>query len=209
MSQNSPQEPSKKPTEPPDELAQAGLAALVARWHLAWNAKEAQEAIRKNAAAEIERQNAIIGGCRSGCIALGFSPEDKEAWAQVVRVVYPAAREIFNRLRPASFPEWRSKPSSEGSPPQNEKPSSAPAMPRVREVILDRLKEAGDKGDKAANIRQFIETTYSTEIHEKTVGMTLYRLLKRNEVRRKGHTWFFVPPKAGTKNPGASTPGSI
>ena len=52
--------------------------------------------------------------------------------------------------------------------------------------------------------------TYRGEIHEKTVGMTLYRLLQDKLVRREGHTWFLVPqPIAETKNPGGETPGQI
>lgn len=35
--------------------------------------------------------------------------------------------------------------------------------------------------------------------------MTLYRLQKKGEVRRDGHTWFTV---SGTMNPGVGAPGS-
>lgn len=82
------------------------------------------------------------------------------------------------------------------------------AMPRLSDIALDRLKAAGTEGSKAAPIQDFIERTYSTKIHEKTVGMTLYRLLKTGKVRREGHLWFFVPPDAATKNPGVGAPGS-
>jgi hypothetical protein len=83
----------------------------------------------------------------------------------------------------------------------------APPRPTVREVALMRLRAAGDKGAKAADIRDYFERTYGEVVHEKTVGMTLYRLLKANQVRRDGHTWFFGPPSAETKNPGGETPG--
>jgi len=77
-------------------------------------------------------------------------------------------------------------------------------MPRVSDIVLDRLKTAGAKGSKAAPIQDYIETTYGTKIHDKTVGMTLYRLQKDGRVRRRGHTWFIVRE---TVNPGAVTPG--
>jgi hypothetical protein len=77
----------------------------------------------------------------------------------------------------------------------------------VREVALMRLREAGGKGAKAAEIREYFERTYGEVVHEKTVGMTLYRLLQAKQVRRDGHTWFFGPPSAETKNPGGETPG--
>jgi hypothetical protein len=78
-------------------------------------------------------------------------------------------------------------------------------MPRVRDIVLDRLQEAGAEGSKAAPIQAYIESTYATKIHDKTVGMTLYRLMKEGLVRRDGHTWFIAPEAV---NPGAATPGS-
>lgn len=82
-----------------------------------------------------------------------------------------------------------------------------PPRPTVRDVALMHLRQAGGKGAKAADIREYFERTFGEVVHEKTVGMTLYRLLKANLVRRDGHTWFFGPPNAGTKNPGGETPG--
>ncbi len=58
-------------------------------------------------------------------------------------------------------------------------------------------------------MREFIEKTYGETLHEKTVGMTLYRLSQDNLVHRDGHTWFFgPPPPAETENPGVAAPGS-
>lgn len=81
-------------------------------------------------------------------------------------------------------------------------------MPRVSDIVLDQLRKAGTAGSKAAPIQKYIESTYGTTIHDKTVGMTLYRLSQEDppKVRRQGHTWFFVP-EAETKNPGVGAPG--
>lgn len=79
-------------------------------------------------------------------------------------------------------------------------------MPRMSDIVLDRLKAAGAKGSKAAPIQQYIENVYATKIHDKTVGMTLYRLARAGLVRRDGHTWFIVPE---TVNPGVAAPGPI
>ena len=81
-----------------------------------------------------------------------------------------------------------------------------PEMPRVSDIILDRLKAAGAKGSKAAPIQAYIERTYGTKIYDKTVGMSLYRLSREEppKVRREGHTWFIVPE---TVNPGVAAPG--
>ena len=67
-----------------------------------------------------------------------------------------------------------------------------------------RASEPGRKGSKAKPIQDYIEATYNTKIHDKTVGMTLYRLQKDDFVYRRGHTWF-IAEKA--MNPGAVTPG--
>lgn len=79
----------------------------------------------------------------------------------------------------------------------------------VREIALNSLIEAGAGGTKAADIRAHIERLRGSTLHEKTVGMTLYRLSVDGLARRKGHTWFYVPPEQRTENPGGDTPGQI
>jgi hypothetical protein len=81
--------------------------------------------------------------------------------------------------------------------------------PRIRDRVLEQLKTMGSEGAKAAALRSYLEAAHGIKTHEKTVGMTLYRLLREGLVRRDGRTWFFVPPSAETKNPGGSAPGSI
>jgi hypothetical protein len=77
----------------------------------------------------------------------------------------------------------------------------------IRELALERLKIAGISGIKAKQIREAVEAARGTKIHEKTVGMTLYRLSNEGLARCSGHTWFYVPPKVETQNPGGGTPG--
>jgi hypothetical protein len=80
-------------------------------------------------------------------------------------------------------------------------------MPPVKDIVLNLVKEAGERGTKAANIRSYISSTYGRKLHAKTVGMTLYRLAKEGLVHRQGHIWFFGPEKSETKNPGVAAPG--
>jgi hypothetical protein len=85
-------------------------------------------------------------------------------------------------------------------------------MPKVRDIALDRLREARDAGQKASAIQRYIENTYSIKIHDKTVGMTLYRLLKSRLVHRKGQTWFLGSSSVEhdldeKEDPGTSVPG--
>lgn len=65
--------------------------------------------------------------------------------------------------------------------------------PPLREFLLGQLQQIGSTGGKAAGLRALYEQTFAKKIHEKTVGMTLYRLLKQGEVHRDGHTWFYGP----------------
>jgi len=85
--------------------------------------------------------------------------------------------------------------------------SSRAPPPTLREFILARLKAVGMNGSKASPLREFYERTYGKAIHEKTVGMTLYRLQNESLVRRDGHTWFLAQPMAETRNPGVAAPG--
>ena len=90
----------------------------------------------------------------------------------------------------------------EENPDQDERESRPAGMPSIREIVLERLKLAGDAGSKASAICEYIENTYAAEIHVKTVGMTLYRLVKEGLARRDGRIWFRVvsPSGADAKN---------
>jgi len=63
----------------------------------------------------------------------------------------------------------------------------------IREAVLDQLKNAGEAGAKAADIRREIEKNLGRKLHEKTIGMTLYRLSLKGQSKRDGITWFYVP----------------
>lgn len=96
-------------------------------------------------------------------------------------------------------------------PPRPEVTTPPPPQtrPTLRVFLLDALERAGANGGKAAVFRELFERTFGEMIHEKTVGMTLYRLSKEGLVTRDGHNWFFVSRQAAdeTENPGAGTPG--
>jgi len=84
---------------------------------------------------------------------------------------------------------------------------SRPEMPRIADIILERLEVAGQEGTKAADIRHHILRTYKSDIHEKTVGMTLNRMQAAGQVRRDGRTWFIAPvgTQAATETPKSGT----
>lgn len=107
----------------------------------------------------------------------------------------------------------------QGAAPTSEDSSSSvradkiapPESPgNVREVVLGYLRHAFPEGAKASEIRKFVENVRKAPLHEKTIGMTLYRLSKDGIVERKGgRTWFYVPSQTEAENPGGATPGLI
>lgn len=62
----------------------------------------------------------------------------------------------------------------------------------VKDFVLAQVRQAYPQPILASEIRQMIENL-GHDVHEKTVGMTLYRLSKKHRVRREGKEWYFVP----------------
>lgn len=69
--------------------------------------------------------------------------------------------------------------------------------PKISDAILTYMRSIGSRGVRVAEIRAHLLATYGIETHEKTPGMTLYRLGKEGHVYRKGREWF----AADLKNP--------
>lgn len=90
-------------------------------------------------------------------------------------------------------------------PPPSPPPISASSM-SIRDEVLERARLAYPAAVKATALRAELEK-HRGALHEKTIGMTLYRLSRDGLVERDGRNWFFVPPEQRTKNPGGETPG--
>lgn len=66
--------------------------------------------------------------------------------------------------------------------------------PTVREFILAEAEAAAPGPVRAADLRRKYEEKYGLTVHEKTFGMSLYRLSLLEYMRREGHAdWFFIP----------------
>ncbi|RVD52889.1 hypothetical protein EN746_11005 [Mesorhizobium sp. M8A.F.Ca.ET.023.02.2.1] len=65
--------------------------------------------------------------------------------------------------------------------------------PRIKDVVIERLRQSGEEGARLSEIKEFV-TAQGIPMHEKTVGMTLYRLSKDGLTRRAGRTWYYVTP---------------
>jgi hypothetical protein len=70
---------------------------------------------------------------------------------------------------------------------------SRPAPKRtLRQIVRERLEEAGPKGSKAAAIRDYARANLQCDFSIKAVGMALNRLAKEGRARRAGQVWFRV-----------------
>lgn len=134
-----------------------------------------------------------IAGCLAGARALGAEidvsspvsiPQQKQVWLQQLLQNLTHLTNIHATLKAELGIE------DDGSDPDAD--DSRPEMPRIADIILERLQEAREGGAKAADIRRYIYRTYRSDIHEKTVGMTLNRMQTAGQVRRDGRTWYLV-----------------
>lgn len=95
--------------------------------------------------------------------------------------------------RPSSSPMHRQL---ELPPP----PPHRPKFPTVKSFVLDAAREAFPASVRAADLRRAILNHLGLELHEKTVGMTLYRLSKEGFITRNGIDWFFNPNASRAAN---------
>ena len=75
-------------------------------------------------------------------------------------------------------------------------------VPRTKDAILEYLQGVGDTGGGVREIRRYLADAHGITVHEKTPGMTLYRLLKDGFVTRQGRIWFVAktPETKGGKD---------
>jgi hypothetical protein len=186
--------------EPPSNpmLDRSAIVAILVRHAAAWIERkhkiEAKEGIEK----EIAALNSKVADCEVALRVFGFDVSDSATWDAIQSTYGQEVRNVF------AHPQHGVQDQPELLPTPT--PSAQPVS-RIQDLVLDALRACGDRGSKAAPIRNAIVKLHGP-IHDKTVGMTLYRLLNKGLVRRSGHTWFFVPPDAETKNPGVGAPGS-
>jgi hypothetical protein len=72
----------------------------------------------------------------------------------------------------------------------NARGGSEQAPPKISEAILTYLRSVGGRGVQVAEIKRHLLDAYGLVTHQKTPGMTLYRLSQQGVVRRDGRDWF-------------------
>lgn len=84
-------------------------------------------------------------------------------------------------------------------------PARNSETPTVKNFVLERAEKSYPQPVRASILRKELMKIRDEEIHEKTVGMTLYRLLQKGFLRREKFDWFFIPENQRTKrNPAQS-----
>lgn len=71
-------------------------------------------------------------------------------------------------------------------------PKTLSKRPSIKELVLIEAQKAYPNPIRAANVRKTLEAIREEKLHEKTIGMTLYRLLKEGKLRREGWDWFLL-----------------
>ena len=69
-------------------------------------------------------------------------------------------------------------------------PTVPSLKPSFKEAAIEFLQKVYPRGLKATHIRALVQSHYGITAHEKTAGMTLYRLKKEGLVRRNGFYWY-------------------
>lgn len=80
------------------------------------------------------------------------------------------------------------------SPPIPPTHIAPPAPPKIKDYVLQAAEAAYPNPVRAADLRQRLRDA-GHDIHDKTIGMTLYRLSQEDlaPIRREGRDWYFVP----------------
>jgi hypothetical protein len=68
------------------------------------------------------------------------------------------------------------------------------ASPKISDAIIELLESKWPEGVKVADVKSFLKATYNIDTHEKTPGMTLYRLSQQVPplVKREKRVWFLA-----------------
>ncbi len=190
------------------EDEKAAVMALLIKQVEAQEAEKRGEDALAQAKAIIETSKTVRTNVRAALAVFGFDMKQEKPWSQVRDALGP---ELYSRairigegeeplqsiqdlLRGQVRDEfWESDDEEEEASP------SDPTPPNVRSIVLQQLETAGMTGLHASEIKDYL-SNQGVETHEKTVGMTLYRLSKEGLARRERRTWFFVP-EAQRKEP--------
>jgi hypothetical protein len=187
---------------PFSEADKAAALALLTLYVRAWDARKADVELQEQLSARLAEHASTFTKLKGAFSLFGIDTADADVWKKF-------REEIGDELYMRAVNEAKNSNGLVGPPKPSSKTEthSSSQTVTVREGVLAKLKADAEKGFKAADIRAFLASAYGMQLHEKTVGMTLYRLSQDGLARREGRTWFFVPQTAEMKNPAGDTAG--
>lgn len=193
------------------ENDKAALVAILARYTRFWHERDRDQKLKAEIDARIEGHPALFQQYVAAFNLFGITAFSEETWTFLRKEL--GDDRYFAAVRLGVAQAKGVSPSAGGDAEAADLKASVEneVTPKVtgsiREIVLKRLQEAGPRGTKASELRELIEVGRGTKLHEKTVGMTLYRLANEGLARREGRVWFHVPQDSARENPGADTPG--
>jgi hypothetical protein len=190
-----------------NDSEKAAVCAVLTKYVEWYDGNAADRAIIAEANARIVARTPQYEKLKGALSLFGYQPTTEDFQrirTEVGDEAFYQAQRNGGRLHAGPPPLPPNDPSKNSTPHSAELNALSASSP-IREVVLAYLKSKAGDGAKASEIRAFIEKLRGSELHEKTVGMTLYRLSVDRDARRVGRTWFFVSRE--TENPGGGTPG--
>jgi hypothetical protein len=154
----------------------------------------------------LEAATKSIAGLRSAFGVFDFPMSGEKPWDPVREALGTEKWNKALRIGRRQEKEAEEDQGDEDDYEPSDGEADRPVPSNIRDLVLARLKAAGPDGTKVAPIKNYI-AGQGIEMHDKTVGMTLYRLSKEGFARRDGRMWLFVSPKEETETPGADDAG--
>ena len=208
------------------------LTVLLTRQVRAQDDKAVAEVEKKAAEERLSEATKRMANCRAAFSAFGFDTTDAGLWDAVKRAMGDYAWNLaFQKARPqppsieqhslshqtgdGTARAIGDEDSTDDADTEQEDESLSEdeddtdeGRKSIKMLVLKYLSEAGARGLKAAELRSMVEESQKTNLHGKTIGMTLYRLSRADLVRRDNRTWYSVPPAVETEGADTSPPGS-
>jgi len=177
--------------------------ALMVRVVEASRLQELANAALQHASTRSSEATDAIRNARQALKLFGFSDEEK-LWEDV-RVALGDDKYRGSFIEAAHFTPYtlEKKTSTEFSQGETQsgeemlanvdvEPPSQTDDSNIKELVLRHLKDAGEGGILASTIKDSLKAQ-GIAMHDKTVGMNLWRLSQDNLSRREGRTWFYIP----------------
>jgi hypothetical protein len=189
------------------EYEREAVFALMVRVVEASRLQEVATVALQHASSRSTEAAEVIRNARQALKLFGFTDEDK-LWDQVRASLgeekYQGAFTEAAHFTPGTLERKSADDVLQGESQAGEEtltnvdvePPMQAEDQNIKELVLRHLKDAGESGILASTIKDALRAQ-GIAMHEKTVGMNLWRLSQDNLSRREGRTWFYIPREHG------------